>query len=87
VPERKQSKKGKTVRKERWIMVCPICGCEHFYVKNPDDEYEICEFDLKSGQAVFTSEEDESWRPELTEATVSYCDNCAWHGKLSELIR
>jgi hypothetical protein len=87
VPERKQSKKVKTVRKERWIMACPICGCEHFYVKNPDDEYEICEFDLKSGQAAFTSEEDEFWRPDLTDATVSYCDNCAWHGKLSELIR
>ena len=68
-------------------MACPICGCEHFYVKNPDDEYEKCEFDLKSGQAVFASEEDESWRPDLTDATVSYCDNCAWHGKLSELIK
>jgi hypothetical protein len=56
-------------------------------VKNPDDEYDMCEFDLKSGQAVFASEGDESWRPVLTDATVSYCDNCAWHGKLRELIK
>ena len=51
-------------------MACPLCGCEQFYVKNPDDEYENCEFDLKNGQVLFASEEDESWRPELTEATV-----------------
>ena len=66
-------------------MSCPICRCERFYVKNPDDEYEICEFDLKSGRVVFTSDEDASWRPEITDATISYCDHCAWHGKLGEL--
>lgn len=66
-------------------MSCPICSCERFYVKNPDDEYEICEFDLKSGRVVFTSDEDGSWRPDLTDATISYCDHCAWHGKLGEL--
>ena len=68
-------------------MAGPRCGCERFYVKNPDDEYEICEFDLKNGQVVFVSEEDEFWRPELTAATEIYCDNCAWHDKLSELIK
>jgi len=47
-------------------MACPFCGCEHFYVRNPDDEYETCEFDLKGGEPVFTSEDKESWRPELT---------------------
>jgi hypothetical protein len=67
------------------MMACPFCGCEHFYVKNPDDEYETCEFDLKGGEVVFTSEDKESWRPELTEGTETYCDHCAWHGKLKQL--
>lgn len=68
-------------------MACPICDCEHFYVKNPDDEYEICEFDLKRGQVVLISDEDGSWCPEISGNTVSYCDNCAWHGKLDELLK
>ena len=25
-------------------MKCPQCGCEKFYVKDPDDEYETYEF-------------------------------------------
>ncbi|MDZ7582056.1 MAG: hypothetical protein U5R30_16085 [Deltaproteobacteria bacterium] len=83
--KRKSSKKVRNSRKQRWIMACPICGCEHFDVKNPDDEYEICEFDLRGGEVVFASEEEESWRPEITDGTVSYCDNCAWNGKLNEL--
>lgn len=66
-------------------MACPLCGCEHFYVKNPDDEYETCRFEVKRGRVVFSSEDDDSWRPEITEATETYCDNCAWHGKVEEL--
>jgi hypothetical protein len=34
---------------------------------------------------VFSSVDDDSWRPELTEGTETYCDRCAWHGKLNVL--
>ena len=27
---------------------CPVCNCGKFYVKNPDDEYDIYEFDFAS---------------------------------------
>jgi hypothetical protein len=67
-------------------MACPFCGCEHFYVKNPDDEYDTCEFDFKDGEIVLTREADD-FKPEFTDTTVSYCNNCAWHGKLEELIK
>ena len=66
-------------------MVCPLCGCDHFYVKNPEDEYETFEFDVRNGEIVFTSEDVERECPEIKEGTETYCDNCAWHGKWKEI--
>jgi hypothetical protein len=66
-------------------MACPLCGCERFYVRNPLDEYEVFEFDLRDRKIVFTSEDGESQRPEIKDDTETYCDNCAWHGKRKEL--
>lgn len=66
-------------------MTCPLCGCERFYVKNPEDEYETFEFDVKKGKVLFASEEAESDCPEIKEDTETYCDNCAWHGKWKEI--
>jgi len=68
-------------------MACPLCGCDRFYVKNPEDEYETFEFDLKNGEVHFTSEEAQSDCPEIREDTETYCDNCAWHGKRKEIVR
>jgi hypothetical protein len=66
-------------------MACPLCGCEHFYVKNPEDEYETFEFDLKAKKIVFTDKDAENQCPEITEDTETCCDNCAWHGKRKEI--
>jgi hypothetical protein len=66
-------------------MACPLCGSDRFYVKNPEDEYETSEFDWKGGRAVVASEEEGSWRPQITETVETYCGNCAWHGKIKEL--
>ena len=66
-------------------MACPFCGCDHFYVKNPEDEYDIFEFDVKNGEICFAAEEARRECPEITEETETYCDNCAWHGKRKEL--
>lgn len=66
-------------------MVCPLCGCEHFYVKNAADDYEMSEFDLRNGEAVFSSEEANSSCSNIEEDTEVYCDNCAWHGKFKEI--
>ena len=56
---------------------CPFCGCKTFYVKDPDDEYETYEFDLKEGEAVFKEGEEGSL--ECTEDTEAFCNDCAWH--------
>lgn len=67
------------------MMECPFCGCKSFYVKDPDDEYGTYEFDLKEDEAVFTEDVEESEAPEIRDATETYCNKCAWHGKFQEL--
>lgn len=66
-------------------MACPLCGCEHFYVKNPEDEYETYEFDLRNGEILFASEDAKSACPEIGDDTEAFCDNCAWHGKWKQI--
>jgi len=64
---------------------CPLCGCEQFYVKDPDDEYETYEFSCPNGKIVFSSKGDELEHPEILERTETYCNRCAWHGKYQEI--
>ncbi len=66
-------------------MGCPFCGCKSFYLKDPDDEYETYEFDLKGDEAVFSEDVGESEAPEIGDATETYCSKCSWHGKFHEL--
>jgi hypothetical protein len=66
-------------------MKCPFCGCQSFYLKDPDDEYETYEFDLEKGEVNFHSEVNESDAPELREKTRCYCNQCAWNGNFGEL--
>ena len=64
---------------------CPLCSSQNFFVKDPDDPYEIYEFDLKEGEIVFRTEGDESELPEIEGETETYCNRCAWHDKLRTL--
>ncbi len=64
-----------------------MCGCERFYVKDPDDEYEIHEFDLQGVLVVFTAKKVDGGGPDIEDETETYCDNCSWHGKFKELIK
>ena len=64
---------------------CPVCGCARFYVKNPEDQYDICEFDCIDGRPVFDPELDEDQCPEVSGQTETYCNQCAWHGPFQEL--
>ncbi len=66
-------------------MKCPMCGSHDFYVKDPEDEYETYGLDMVGGNVVFNAEVEVSDAPELTEDSETYCDQCAWHGKLEEL--
>ena len=65
-------------------MKCPVCKCEKFFVKDPDDEYETYGIELKDGHPVFC-DQDEAGDLQLDGGTETYCNKCAWHGKLQEL--
>ena len=62
-------------------MKCPTCGCVNFYVKDPDDEFETYEFELRDGAVVFQCESTDA----LNDDTETYCSNCAWHGQFAKL--
>jgi hypothetical protein len=64
-------------------MECPLCGCQDFFVKNPDDEFETHEFSVASGEVRF--DRDEEGAPEIGEATETFCNKCSWHGKFNDL--
>ena len=66
-------------------MKCPLCGCTEFYVKDPDDEYDIYAFTCQDGNIAFDDAVDEKDAPEINDATETYCDRCAWHGKMETL--
>jgi hypothetical protein len=66
-------------------MKCPTCGCQLFFVKDPDDEYEIYEYEVREGSVVPRDEADAQDCPEIRDDTEIYCDRCAWHGAIREL--
>ncbi len=66
-------------------MKCPLCGCEKFYIKDPDDEYETFEFELREGNVEFGPDVDPSSCPQVCDDTDTYCDKCSWHGDFKEL--
>lgn len=65
-------------------MKCPDCGSESFYVKDPEDQYNIFEFDLQEGKIV-PNNSGEYDALEVGEETETYCERCAWHDKFKTL--
>lgn len=66
---------------------CPYCGSQSFYVKDPQDQYEIYEFDLKCGKVQFKPGEEDFQLPAIGDDTETYCGVCSWHGKFNTLNR
>lgn len=66
-------------------MKCPDCGCQRFYVKDPEDEFNLFEFDLIDEKIVPIDEENRANALEVQENTETYCDKCAWHDKYKTL--
>lgn len=64
---------------------CPACGCEQFYVKDPDDEYEIYEFECRDGQVCFGKGGSADDCPEVIDDMEVFCNACAWHDKFHKL--
>jgi hypothetical protein len=66
-------------------MKCPLCGCQNFFVKNPDDEFETYEFSVASGDVHFGADAEAAASPEIQETTETFCNKCSWHGKFQDL--
>lgn len=64
---------------------CPDCGATRFYVKDPEDHYNICEFNLEKGVVAYQDKTPETERLQVFEDSEIFCDRCAWHDKLSAL--
>lgn len=64
---------------------CPVCGCERFYVKHPDDAFEVYEFECRDGLPVFDPHVDGDEAPEIRADTEAYCNRCAWHDRYETL--
>lgn len=62
-------------------MKCPDCGSQNFYVKDPEDKFNIHEFSVATGKIVYTDNHTEGNSLQILEDTETYCDGCAWHDK------
>ncbi|NNG00833.1 MAG: hypothetical protein HKM93_15710 [Desulfobacteraceae bacterium] len=66
-------------------MSCPVCGSTHFHVKDPEDRFSIFSFALTGPNPEFDDDVEPDEAPEVTPQTETYCNACAWHGKLSKI--
>jgi hypothetical protein len=66
-------------------MKCPLCGSLNFFVKDPEDAYEIYEFELKEDSVVFNRDVAEPDKPVVDSGTEVFCEKCSWHDKFQEL--
>lgn len=66
-------------------MKCPWCGSERFYLKDPDDEYEIYEFETGGGNVEFDCADNEGEPPPLGDDSEAWCSKCKWHDKFRRL--
>lgn len=64
---------------------CPDCGARRFYVKDPEDRYNISEFNLESGKVEYLDQTPENDHIPVLEDSEIFCDRCAWHDKFKEL--
>ena len=73
--------KGKAMKQSK----CPLCGCLNLHVKNPDDSYEIYEFECRDGEICFDDDLAEEECPRIEADTETFCNACAWHGRFDKL--
>lgn len=64
---------------------CPDCGAERFYVKDPEDQYNITEFKLKEQTIEYLGGETEADHIRIVQETEIFCDRCAWHDQFKML--
>lgn len=62
---------------------CPICKSKYFFVRDPEDKYEVIPFELAAKGAVFIDGYDPS--TELYPEWKVFCDHCSRHGAYAKL--
>ena len=66
---------------------CPVCGCEKFYCKNPEDDYDTTALRIADGVAEPADTDAGSDAPRITADTEAYCDRCTWHAPLGDVLK
>jgi hypothetical protein len=66
-------------------MKCPDCGAKRFYVKDPEDQYNIASFNLKERALEYLDVTTEADHIPISEDTEIFCDRCAWHDKFKTI--
>jgi hypothetical protein len=66
-------------------MACPVCRCEKFYIKDPQDSFETREFEYKNGLVSYADDAGDAVDLEVTPACEIFCQRCAWHGSLNQI--
>jgi hypothetical protein len=61
-------------------MACPICKSKQFFLKDPQDEFEIYEFEAWQGDICFEDPASAENLPEITAEQEVFCRRCSWHG-------
>lgn len=62
---------------------CPLCGCQTFYCKDPDDEYETYELSFSDQGPDFAEAPPEDF--DYGSQTGIFCNQCTWNGKHDDL--
>jgi len=58
---------------------CPVCGAQQFFVKDPEDQYNIAAFQVDSGAIIYETEEADADRIRVGNDSEVFCEKCAWH--------
>lgn len=66
-------------------MNCPLCKCTKFYLKDPDDAYEIYEFECQDGQIRFDDPDHADQVAQVEENQPIFCQRCSWHGPYEQI--
>jgi hypothetical protein len=68
-------------------MSCPICKSEQFFLKDPQDEFEIYEFEARKGDICFDNPASAENLQEITAEQEVFCRRCSWHGHFKTISR
>lgn len=64
---------------------CPDCGAKRFYIKDPQDQYTLREFEITEDGISYLENDTDSEHLQVGDEIETFCDRCAWHDKFKTL--